>query len=178
MYLYRQSIIFFGIVVPILIAAAVVGVGFGLRSKMTESFVNKETNYKTFRQSNMAVKEIEFKVKRERPHLERWNELLSQETASAVASNLREISEKLPNKEIQQTAFERPSGKGGFGSVSAQNSAQLRIALRGTFRTLQRAFLELETRMPNLQLNELRLDPSTTNPSQLNFQVTYTAWEN
>ena len=178
MHLYRQSIILFGIVVPILIAAAVVGVGFVLKSRMTASFVNKESNYKTFQQSNMAVKEIEFKVTRERPHLERWNELLAQETASAVASNLREITEKLPNKEIQQTAFERPSGKGGFGSVSAQNTSQLRIAYRGTFRTLQRAFLELETRMPNLQLNELRLDPSTTNASQLNLQVTYTAWEN
>ena len=97
--------------------------------------------------------------------------------ASTVATNLREISSSLPSKEFQQTAFERPSGSGGFGSASAQKSSQLRIAFRGTFRTMQRAFLELETRMPQLQLQDLKMDPSSTQSSLMNFQVTYTAWE-
>lgn len=178
MNLYRQSIILFGIVVPILIAAAVAGVGFMLKSKMTASYSNKERNYKTYEQGRMAALEIESGVVRGRPHLDRWNKMLSQETASSAANALREISDKLPAKEIQQTAFERPSGKGAFGAASAQNSSQLRIAFRGTFRTLQRAFLELETRMPQLQLQDLRIDPSNTNASQINLQVTYTAWEN
>ena len=52
------------------------------------------------------------------------------------------------------------------------------MAFRGTFRTMQRAFLELETRMPQLQLQELRIDPSSSQSSLLNFQVIYTAWEN
>ena len=95
-----------------------------------------------------------------------------------MATNLREIIERLPSKEIQQTAFERPGARGGFGSVAAQSSSQIRIAFRGTYRTLQRAFLELETRMPQLQLQDLRIDPSSNQSSLMNFQVTYTAWEN
>jgi len=46
---------------------------------------------------------------------------------------------------------------------------------------MQRAFLELETRMPQLQLQEMRIEPNSNqqNPSPLlNVQVTYTAWEN
>ena len=75
-------------------------------------------------------------------------------------------------------AFERLGQSGGFGSVSAQKSSGLKFNFRGTFRTVQRAFLELETRMPNLQLQELKMEPSGTGESQLlNFQVTYTAWE-
>jgi len=179
MHFYRQPIILFGIVVPILIAAAVIGVGSLLKSKMTASFETKQRDYQTYEQSRIAAMEIETQVIRQREHLERWNKQLSEETASAVATTLREISEKLPPKEIQQTAFERPSGnKSGFGSVSAQDSSQIRIAFRGTFRTLQQAFLALETRMPNLQLQELRIDPNNTQSSLLNFQVTYTAWEN
>ena len=118
------------------------------------------------------------RVARQRQHLERWETQLAEETASAVGTNLREIYAQLPSKEIQQTAFERPGASGGFGTASAQNSSQIRIALRGTFRTLQRAFLELETRMPQLQLEELRIDPNATQSSLLNLQVTYTAWEN
>ena len=178
MHFYRQPIILFGIVVPALLAAAVVGGGTMLRSKMVESFANKESNYRAFKQGNKAALEIEKQIANQRLHLDRWKAQLSEETASAVATNLREISEKLPSKEIQQTAFERPAGSGGFGSASAQNSSQIRIAFRGTFRTLQQAFLQLETRMPQLQLQEFRMDPNASQSSQLNFQVTYTAWEN
>lgn len=178
MNLYRQTIILFGLVIPILGAAAVVGIGSMIKSKMAASFVNKQKTYKTFDQNRLAGLEIESMVGRQRPHLDRWNELLSQEMASAVGTNLREISAHLPTKEFQQTAFERPSTVGGLGSVSAQKSSQLRIAFRGTYRTMQRAFLELETRMPHLQLQDLKIDPASNQSSLMNFQVTYTAWEN
>ena len=178
MHFYRQTIILFGIVVPVLVAAAVVGAGSMVKSKMAASFANKESNYKTYEQGRIAALEIEGQITRERQHLDRWEAQLSEETASAVATNLREISESLPAKEIQQASFERPNGSGGFASASAQNSSQIRMTFRGTFRTLQRAFLALETRMPQLQLQELRLDPNSTQSSLLNMQVTYTAWEN
>jgi hypothetical protein len=175
---YRQTIILFGIVVPALIAAAVVGAGSMVKSKMTASFASKERNFKSYEQSRLAALGIENQIVKERQHLDRWNAQLAEETASAVATNLREISEGLPTKEIQQTSFERPANSSGFGAASANRSSQIRMAYRGTFRTLQRAFLALETRMPQLQLQELRLDPNATQTSMLNVQVSYTAWEN
>lgn len=177
MNLYRQTIVIFGIVVPIIIAAAAVGCCFVLKSKVVASYENKLKSYKAYEISRLSSLEIETKVNKDRENLARWNEQLSQETASAVTTNLREISELLPTKEIQQTAFERPNGNGGFGNTTAQASSQIRIAFRGTFRTMQRAFLELETRMPRLQLQDLKIDPSSSGSMLLNFQVTYNAWE-
>ena len=179
MHLYRQSIIIFGIVLPVVVAAAVIGGGFSVKSKMLESFQNKQKTYVTYEQGRLAGLEIEKNVRLQRNPLNRWNEQLALETASAVATNLRKIYEHFPSKEIQQTAFERPpSAAGGFGAVAAQKSSQLRIAFRGTYRTVQRVFLELETRMPRLQLQELQISPNTNQSTLLNFQVTYTAWEN
>lgn len=178
MNLYRQSIILFGIVIPAVIAAAVVGTGIFLKSKMVASYDNKQTNYQKYEKGRIAGLEIEAQVTRQRQHLDRWKQQLSEETASSVATNLRSIMEHLPNKEIQQTAFERPGAAGGFGSAAAQTSSQIRIAFRGTYRTLQRAFLELETKMPQLQLQELKMDPSSNQSTLMNLQVTYTAWEN
>ena len=178
MYFYRQPIILFGLVLPVLLAAGIVGAGVMIKSKMVASFAAKESSYRTYNQNRIGVLGIEQQIASQRPHLARWEEQLSEETASTVATNLRKISEKLPNKEIQQTAFERPSSAGGLGSASAQTSSQIRIAFRGTFRTLQQAFLQLETRMPQLQLQELRIDPNSNQTTTLNFQVTYTAWEN
>lgn len=180
MHLYRKTIILFGVALPIVCAAAIVGIGSILKSKMTVSFDHKQRTYKAYEQSRLAGLDIEAKVNSEREHLERWNEQLAMETASAVANNLREISdsESFPSKEIQQTAFERPTGSTGFGAASAQNSSQIRIAFRGTFRTMQRAFLELETRMPQLQMQDFKIDPVSSHASLMNFQVSYTAWEN
>lgn len=178
MNLYRQSIILFGIVIPVVIAAAVVGTGIFLKSKMVTSYDNKHLNYQKYEKGRIAGLEIEAQVTRQRQHLDRWKQQLSEETASSVATNLRSIMEHLPNKEIQQTAFERPGAAGGFGSAAAQTSSQIRIAFRGTYRTLQRAFLELETKMPQLQLQELKMDPSSNQSTLMNLQVTYTAWEN
>jgi hypothetical protein len=178
MHLYRQPIILFGAVLPIVATAVLIGVFSMLKSNMVASSEIKQKSYKAYEAGRIAGLEIEALVSRQRPHLTRWSRQLSQETASAVTTNLREISEHLPAKELQQTAFERPSGSGGFGAISAQNSSQIRIAFRGTYRTMQRAFLELETRMPQLQLQDLKIDPSTTQSALLNFQVTYTAWEN
>lgn len=178
MHLYRPTIVIFGIIVPTALAAVLVGVCFMLKSKMVTSYESKVKSYKNYEINRLSSLELEAKVNKDRHHLERWSALAAQETASVVSTNLREIAEHLPTKEIQQTAFERPNGAGGFGSVAGQNSSQVRIAYRGTFRTMQRAFLELESRMPQLHLQDLKIDPSSSGSSLLNFQVTYNAWEN
>ncbi len=177
--MYKQSIILFGIVIPLLIAVVVSGGAAFVKGKITASFAEKTRHYKGYEQNRLGALGIEAKLAREREHSERWQELVKQETFSLVTTNLRAIAEQLPPKEFQQTAFERLGQASGFGTVSGQKSSGLKFNFRGTYRTVQQVFLELETRMPNLQLQELRIDPSGTSAAGLlNFQVTYTAWEN
>jgi hypothetical protein len=176
--MYKQSIIFFGIVIPVFVAVAVIGACAFARGKITRSFDEKSHHYSGHESNRLGALAIETQISRQRADYERWNALLRQETFSLVTTNLRAIGETLPPKEFQQTAFERLGQSGGIGSVSAQKSSNLKFSFRGTYRTVQKAFLELETLMPNLQLQELRIDPNTsTESSLLNFQVIYTAWE-
>ena len=175
--MYKQTIILFGIVIPAVIAAVVIGACAMLKGKIQTSFDNKAHYYAGHEQSRIGALGIEAEISRQREDSNRWEELLKEETFSHVTTNLRKIGENLPPKEFQQTAFERLGKSAGFGNASAQKSSGLKFNFRGTYRTVQRAFLELETRMPNLQLQELRIDPTSTDSSLLNFQVTYTAWE-
>ena len=178
---YRQSIALFGIVMPAIAAAILIGLGFVAKSQIVSSFKNKQGLFKTYQTDFNKSQEVETAIVRQRQHVERWNAILAEESSSAVNTHLRTIAGILPPKEFQKTAFERTAGSGGFASTSAQPSSQLKIIFRGTFRTMQRAFLELETRMPQLQLQEMRIEPNSNqqNPSPLlNVQVTYTAWEN
>jgi len=181
MNLYRQSITLFGLILPTLACVLLVALCFTLKSKMLDSLNNKQSLFESFETNRIKAHEIETKLTLQRPQISHWTALLADESSSAVNSHLRAIADALPQKEFQKTAFERNVTKGGLGSAVAQPSSQLRIVFRGTYRTMQRAFLELECRMPQLQLQELRIDPNPnrqTPSSLLNFQVNYTAWEN
>ncbi len=176
--MYKQSIIFFGIVVPVIIMGVLFGVCTMVKGKITKSFESKAKYYTGYEQSRLGALAVEAQVSQQKEDWERWNELLQEETFSQVTTNLRSIAEDLPPKEFQQTAFERLGNSSGLGTATAQKSSGLKFDFRGTYRTVQRAFLELESRMPNLQLQDLQIRPSSaTESSLLNFQVIYTAWE-
>lgn len=176
---YRQSIALFGIVLPLIVAAIVVGGTFSYSNDMAKDFAEKQKHFKTYETNRIGGLGIEAQMSRKRSSVDQWKTQLSEETKSAMSSHLGKIQEMLPSKEFQRTAFEPLNSIGGFGGMSAQKSSQIHLGFRGTFRSVQRAFLELETRMPQLQLQELKMDPAQgTNASLLNFDLTYTAWEN
>lgn len=174
---YRQSIIVFCMVVPIALSALVLGVASLSIGNITQSFELKKQKSKNNEMSIKSKDILEKQIALEKEHYTRWKELLAEETTSSVATTLRAIMEKLPSKEIQQTAFERPKTVGGFAAQGGQRASSLRISFRGTFRTLQKALLELETRLPQLQLQDMKIDPVGGRSNLINMDVTYTAWE-
>lgn len=175
---YRQSILFFGLVLPLILAVALAGGAFYARQSVGTSFALKEKQFKSYQQNQAGTESLEAELASKRDSVKRWKTLLSEETKSQVNNHVRKLQEALPSKEFQQTSTNYPPSIGGFGSVSAQRSSQIRLGFRGTYRALQRALLELETRMPQLQLQEIRIDATSTQASLNNVDVTYTAWEN
>lgn len=176
--MYKQPIIIFGILIPLVIAGAMFGIGSAVRGKFVTSYEEKARQYKGHQANKMFARETETQIIRQRATFEQWSKILEQDSFALLRTNLRTIGDKLPPKEFQQPLPERLNNKLGFGTASAQNSTAVRFNLRGTYRTIQKALLELETRMPNLQLQDLRMDPNTSSDtSLLSVQVTYTAWE-
>jgi hypothetical protein len=174
---YRQSIVIFGFALPAAICATIVGGGLFLKTKATASLEEKLALYKASEQNRLGSQVIEKDVSKKREHVDRWTAQLERETANSITSCLKEIADRLPPKEFQQTAVEYPAGEGVMGTATAQKSSQVKLAFRGTYRSVQKAFLELETLMPQLQLQELKIDPSQSSTSTMNFAVTYTSWE-
>ncbi|MFT3992169.1 MAG: hypothetical protein QM680_12245 [Luteolibacter sp.] len=177
--MYKQSIIFFGFLLPVLLAAAVIGGLLYAKSEVESSFATKRQAYAGYSMSYNASNQLEKQITEKRPHLARWMENIAKQNESIASVNTRvsEISSKLPSKEFQLTASERNESKSGLATATSQNSSQIRLAFRGTYRSVQKAFLSLETQMPQLQLQELKIDPSQNQASLLNVQVSYTSWE-
>src|SRR5687767_2607744 len=114
---YRQSIIIFGFALPAVVCAAVAGGGVFLKSKATASFQAKQALYKTSEQARAGSQAIEKDISQKRPFVEHWNTQMGRETANSISSTLKEIGEKLPAKEFQQTAVEYPAGSGGLATA-------------------------------------------------------------
>jgi|GEM_PF-375832 len=174
---YRQPIVFFGLVLPLIASAAIAGGAFYAHQNTATTFAGRQKQYQAVQQSKRAAEVTEQQLTAKRQSVAEWQKLLAKETKSEVSNHLRKIQDSLSSKEFQQTGADSLTAAGGFASGSAQKSSQLRLGFRGTYRSLQRAFLELETRMPQLQLQELRMDANTNQAALDNVDVTYTAWE-
>jgi hypothetical protein len=174
---YRQPILLFGLILPLLACGAVAGGLLYIHKNMAASFASTQKQYQAAQLSKRNAEAADKQVSAKRAFYTEWQKLLAKETKSEVSNHLRKIQDSLPAKEFQQTSADSLTGAGGFASASTQKSSQLRLGFRGTYRALQRAFLELETRMPQLQLQEFRMDANTNQTSLSNVDVTYTAWE-
>ena len=176
--MYKKPIILFGIVIPTVIAILIVVICFQAKTKVAMTYETKVQQYKNYQISKISAVEIETQIERQREAYEQWMKVIEQDPFTLLNANMKILAGKLPSKEFQQPLPERMTNKIGFGTVSAQNSEALRFNLKGTFRTTQKALVELETRMPNLQLQDLRIDPNNSGASSIiNVQLTYTAWE-
>jgi Type II secretion system (T2SS), protein M subtype b len=175
---YRQSILVFGFFIPILIGVLLLMGAYYFKENIFASYNKNVIAYGRYEKERKDCLTIEGKLLPERPAMERWGKLLSEKTATTVVSQLREIMVDVSKSDLQETSSIPSSTKAGFGTVSEHRSSQLQITFRGTYCAMQKVLLKLETRFPQLQLNDLKIDPNTNQSSLLNFQVSYTAWEN
>lgn len=174
---YRQSILLFGFALPLLLVGLVIAAFAYTRGNVVASYENKCKHFTSYERERMNCIGLESQIVRKRPYVERWATLFQTESASALTSQLKLVSAGIPSKQFQPTSFNRPNNNGNFGAASQQPSSPVQLTFRATFRAMQQVLLGLETRMPQLQLDELRIDRQG-NANTLNFQVNYTIWEN
>lgn len=177
MNLYRQSILLFGLILPLSLAGALLAAGIILKTKVESSYQQNVTGFKESETNRLMSLAVEGKLLPQRPAMERWTKSLSGETASIVTAQLNEILSGIDPKELQLTSNTTTATKAGFGTVSAQKSSQLEMEFRGTYLAMQRALLEFETRLPQLHCQDLKIDQSTTHSGLLTFKINFTAWE-
>ena len=173
---YKQSVLGIGVAAPFVVLFALLGIVFRQKGKLEKTFKERKVKYASFQQYEQKRAELKKKVDEQAPHMVRWMAVMQEPSSSQVNVFVSEAQKRYAGKEFQLTSFRRASTSGGYGAASAQNSVQLELAFRGTFSALQHTFLELETKMPQLQLDRMNLIPQSNSPV-LQAKMTYTAWE-
>lgn len=174
---YKESIIFFGVVIPVLIVVGAFALVLHYKGELEQSYAVKRSAYVEIQKIEKQRRALETTVGQQDPHMQRWMALFEKPTASAVNGFLTEVQKKFAGEDFQQIAFRRGNSSGGIGGASAQPSIQIQLGFRGTYSALQNAFVELESSMPQLQLDSIKVTPNVNN-RVLNADLVYTAWQN
>lgn len=175
---YKQPVFVFGLAAPIFLILVLLGIGFHFRGKLEKTFSQRKAEYGQYKKIQAQRESLEKRLRTQEPHMNRWMSLYEKATESSVAGFLSEVQKKYEDKEFSRKNFQRTSKAGGIGGASAQPSIQIQMSFGGTYRALQNVLLELETRMPYLQLDNLKLNVSSENNNVLHADVIYTAWQN
>ncbi|NNC88137.1 MAG: hypothetical protein HKN82_06715 [Akkermansiaceae bacterium] len=173
---YKEPVIVFGGVAPLVAVVVAFVVLFNYKGKLETEHRMKQRSYEEVQKVVRERQRLEAKVDEQAPYLNSWMSLFEKPTATSVNGFLGAVQKKFGGEEFQQTAFRRSSSSSGIGSASAQPSIQIQLAFRGTYSALQNAFVELETSMPQLQLDSIKITPNA-NRKVLNADLVYTAWQ-
>ncbi len=173
---YKQPVVVFGVVLPLLVLILIFAVSFNYRSKFEKSYRVRKEQYVAHQKVTKQREALEEKISEQAPFMTRWMGLFDKPADSSVNAVLNDVQTRYSSNELQQTSFRRSPASGGIGGASKQSAVKLQLTFRGTYRGLQNAFLEMETRMPHLQLDHLKLRKES-NRNLLNADVVYTAWQ-
>lgn len=130
------------------------------------------------KRSAIVTKGLQEQIKTYEARMENWEQILEESDVGTVTGILKEISNQHGSGEkFRQNDFKFVNQKTGVGSVSGRPNVTYNLSLDGTYQTLQKSILILESKLPNLHLNTLKLTPQKDGPL-LNAELSYTAWTN
>ena len=173
---YKQPVIIFGVVAPLLVLFVLLGVVSNYRSGIEATYQVRKGQHAQYQKIRKEREALGKRIRKQDPYMIRWMALFDKATGTSVNNLVGEVQKRYEGDEFQKTSFQRLMAPGGIGAASKQPSMQLKFTFRGTYGGLQNAFLELETQMPHLQLDSFKLKQEV-NRNLLSADITYTAWQ-
>lgn len=173
---YKQPVIIFGVVAPLVVLFGILGAVLNYRSGIESTYQVRKEQHAQDQKVRREREALGIKIREQNPHMTRWMALFDKAVGTSVNSLVGDVQKRYKGDEFQKTSFQRLMSPGGIGAASKQPAMQLKLTFRGTYRGLQNAFLELETQMPHLQLDIFKLKQEV-NRNLLSADITYTAWQ-
>lgn len=172
---YKQSVVAFGIVIPLILILVVIGVAFYFSSSIGSEYKKKKMAYDKERQAMQHTMALQGKVQSTADYVKEWDNLLATETRGTFLEHWKRAEEKFSGKELTKTSHNWTNYSGGLGKGVGQPASQVNMSFSATYRAMQMAMLEMETKLPQMQLDSLTIKPDR-NGETVNFNTTFTVW--
>jgi len=172
---YKQAVVVFGILLPFVCLAVLT---FVVYWKAESIHLAYELKVNDQRRDSVAAKQnalLEKKVASQRVELKSWNTLLSKEDRRTFLEHWKTVRKKFKANEF---VGERPvwsNASKGLGKEVSQPSSSVTMNFDASYRAMQSAFLEVETELPQMQLDSLEMSPNQDGKT-IHFKTVYTVW--
>lgn len=179
---HTESIVFFGYVIPFVCAGILAGGIFYGRSQLQQTEARRLKVWEEYTTAAREADGIEQQIAApgRRAMMAYWDECLDKEFVQTLTQNLNDIQRRFSEEQMLQTELGRPAGRSSFGANSENPYSRFKISFNGGLGPIQFALAELERRMPQIVLDDMRITPKTAqpdSPAMLTVEATYLNWQ-
>lgn len=101
--------------------------------------------------------------------------MLASETRGTFVDHWKAAEEKFKGNELTRSPHNWINYSEGIGKGIDQPSSQVSMGFSATFRAMQLALMEVETKLPQMQLDSIIMKPEK-NGGRINFSTQFTVW--
>lgn len=172
---YKQPIAVFGFALPGLFMLLLAGVALYGNANISGTFDKKKRAYDKSQEASRQQMELLGKVNENKKLLSAWDNMLKTETRGTFLEHWKKAEDRFSGKELTKTSHNWLNYSDGLGRGISQPASQVNMSFQATYRAMQTSLMEIETTLPNMQLDglEIKLDNSG---AALNFETTFTVW--
>ena len=172
---YTKSVVIFGMVLPIIPLVVLAGIALYKTAEIESTYEAKQTEQMKAQLINQQTQVLMRRLAKDQDKLARWEAMLANETRRSYLQRWKKVEKQFKAREFIQELPVWKNTSLGLGSQVRQSSSQVEMSFDATFRAMQTALIEMETNLPQMQLDSMQMTPSK-NGGTMNFKTTYTLW--
>jgi len=180
---HTQSILLFGLILPMAVLLAALGGVFFVRGKIADADQQKAQAYSTYADAKSKLVMIEGELTKDgrRDQMAYWEEQLGKDFIQSLTKNLNEITSDYDEDQLMRTELSQPNARSPIAGSTEHDFSRFKLSFEGGFSPMQKTMAELEMRMPQLVLESLEVTPDRNNVSggipNLRFDAVYLCWQ-
>lgn len=172
---YEKPILTLGLFLPLGLILLLILILLGISFKINKNFKVKKGIYDKAQTELKQKKQLEQVVAHNEPLVTIWEESINKETRGSFVEHWKNAEKKFRGAELIRHLPQWRNESVGIGQGSKQPASQVDVSFIGTFRAMQQAFMEVETNLPQMQLDSMTMKPNK-NGKLIDFKASYTVW--
>lgn len=172
---YKKSIAVFGIAIPVVLMAVIAIAALSMLSSTNVEYRKKKQVYDKDQNALKQISKLQGKVKQNASHLANWDSLMKNETRGTFLEHWKTAEKRFSGRELTKASHNWTNYSDGLGRGASQPASQVNMSFSATYKAMQLALMEMETRLPQMQLDSLTMKPDG-NGEALKFDTTFTVW--
>ena len=172
---YKQSVAVFGVGVPMLLMMVVAGVSLYKTSSVSSEHLVKKREYDKSQVAMRHSMELLGKVNKNKKLLSEWDRIMRTETRGTFLEHWKDAEKKFSGKELTKSSHNWVNYSEGLGKTVSQPASQVNMTFLATYRAMQTALMEIESTLPQMQLDSLTMTPASSGKG-IDFKTTFTVW--